>query len=78
MIDKQTGTTFSGTVVGPSGNKETIIGVLTKDGKRGITSNQRGGMNDIIVVDSNTIDMCHGHNDTKHILIACATATRVP
>jgi hypothetical protein len=78
VIDKQTGTTFSGTVVGPSGNKETIIGVLTADGKRGVTSNQRGGMNDLIIVNANTVDMCHKHNDTKHILLACTTATRMP
>jgi hypothetical protein len=76
VIDKQDGYTFTGTIVGPSGTKEAIMGVMARDGKRGISANAHGGINDMTFVNANTIDMCHASADGKRIVIACGTATR--
>jgi hypothetical protein len=71
-IDKQTDTTFSGKTTGPSGTSERLVGSITKDGKRGIAVNPRGGAHQFVVVDANTVEGCYAvRHDTKFYATTC-------
>jgi hypothetical protein len=76
VVDKQSGTTFSGSAIGPSGTKERLIGSLSKDGKRGVIVNARGGITDIVMIDANTLESCHAVRTDKQLAAACLTVTR--
>jgi hypothetical protein len=76
-IDKQTDTTFSGKSFGPSGTSERVIGSITKDRKRGVTMNPRGGAHQFVIIDANTMEACYAvRHDTKFYATACMTWLR--
>ena len=76
-IDKQTDGTFSGMSIGPSGTSERLVGSITKDRKRGIALNPRGGAHHFVVVDANTVEGCYAvRYDTKFYATGCITWLR--
>jgi hypothetical protein len=76
-IDKQGDTTFSGKTIGPSGTSERLVGSITKDRKRGIAVNTRGGTHQFVVVDANTVEGCYAiRHDTKFYATTCMTWVR--
>lgn len=76
VVEKQSGTTFSGTVIGPSGAKERFVGALTKDGKRGVIINARGGTTDFVMLDANSFEGCYALRNDKLLAAGCNTGTR--
>jgi hypothetical protein len=76
VVEKQSGTTFSGTAIGPSGAKERFVGSLTQDGKRGVIINARGGTTDFVMLDANRFEGCYSLRDDKLLAAGCNTGTR--
>jgi hypothetical protein len=76
-VDKQTDTTFSGKSIGPSGTTERLVGSITKDRRRGIAVNPRGGAHQFVVVDANTLEGCYAiRHDAKFYATTCMTWVR--
>lgn len=76
-IDKQNDTTFSGKSIGPSGTSERLVGSITKDRKRGIAMNPRGGTHQFVVVDANTVEGCYAiRHDARFYATTCMTWVR--
>ena len=76
VIDKQQGLAFWGTSTDDDGNSERILGEIAKDGKIGVSINERGGFQQLTVVDANTIEGCYVQKDAKHFRARCAVWTR--
>ena len=76
-IDKQTDTTFSGKSIGPSGTSERLVGSITRDPKRGVTMNPRGGTYQFVVVDADALEACYTvRHDSKFYGTGCWTWLR--
>jgi len=69
-------TSFSGTAIGPSGTKERFVGSLTKDGKRGVIINARGGTTDFVMLDANNFEGCYALRNDKQFAAGCNTGSR--
>jgi hypothetical protein len=77
VIDNASSNTFSGKSVGATGTSEALIGSLSKDRKRGITVNARGGTIDFVVINANTVEGCDAQQtDTSNLRANCVTAER--
>ena len=76
VVDKQSGSSFSGTVIGQSGAKERFVGSVTKDGKRGVVINARGGVTDFVMLDANSFEGCFAMRNDKQLAAGCNTGTR--